>query len=236
VNLKVRRGSIHALIGPNGAGKTTCFNLITKFLPPTRGQILYNGQDITRGEGGRHRAARHGAQLPDLGDLPASDAARERARRAAAQLGTSFHFWRSESSLNVAQRPRAWNCSRMSASPPTRTDRRRAALRPQARARDRDDAGARPGNAAARRADLRHGPRGHRPRRRADPARRANRTVLMVEHNLSVVPICPTRSPCSRAARSSPRGPTAKCRRIPKSWRPIWAPAWRRTWLREHRF
>src|SRR3954447_27029127 len=34
VNLKIRRGSIHALIGPNGAGKTTCFNLLTKFLKP----------------------------------------------------------------------------------------------------------------------------------------------------------------------------------------------------------
>jgi len=48
VNLRVRRGSIHALIGPNGAGKTTCFNLLTKFLEPTRGEILFNGQDITR--------------------------------------------------------------------------------------------------------------------------------------------------------------------------------------------
>jgi ABC-type branched-subunit amino acid transport system ATPase component len=47
VNLKVRRGTIHALIGPNGAGKTTCFNLLTKFLQPTRGQILYKRQDIT---------------------------------------------------------------------------------------------------------------------------------------------------------------------------------------------
>ena len=48
VNLKVRRGTIHALIGPNGAGKTTCFNLLTKFLEPTRGQILFDGHDITR--------------------------------------------------------------------------------------------------------------------------------------------------------------------------------------------
>lgn len=48
VDLKVRRGSIHALIGPNGAGKTTCFNLLTKFLAPTRGTIVYNGRDITR--------------------------------------------------------------------------------------------------------------------------------------------------------------------------------------------
>jgi branched-chain amino acid transport system ATP-binding protein len=47
VNLKVQRGHIHALIGPNGAGKTTVFNLLTKFLPVTRGQILYKGQDIT---------------------------------------------------------------------------------------------------------------------------------------------------------------------------------------------
>ncbi|HOK12124.1 MAG TPA: ATP-binding cassette domain-containing protein, partial [Ottowia sp.] len=47
VNLKVQRGTIHALIGPNGAGKTTCFNLLTKFLEPTRGQILFDGQDIT---------------------------------------------------------------------------------------------------------------------------------------------------------------------------------------------
>ena len=47
VDLKVRRGTIHALIGPNGAGKTTTFNLLTKFLPPTSGTILFNGQDIT---------------------------------------------------------------------------------------------------------------------------------------------------------------------------------------------
>jgi branched-chain amino acid transport system ATP-binding protein len=47
VDLRVKRGSIHALIGPNGAGKTTCFNLLTKFLPPSRGTIVYNGRDIT---------------------------------------------------------------------------------------------------------------------------------------------------------------------------------------------
>ena len=48
VNLKVRRGTIHALIGPNGAGKTTVFNLLTKYHQPTAGQILFNGNDITR--------------------------------------------------------------------------------------------------------------------------------------------------------------------------------------------
>ena len=47
VDLKVRRGHIHALIGPNGAGKTTFFNLLTKFMIPTRGQIIYRGEDIT---------------------------------------------------------------------------------------------------------------------------------------------------------------------------------------------
>jgi branched-chain amino acid transport system ATP-binding protein len=47
VNLSVRRNSIHALIGPNGAGKTTCFNLLTKFHTPTSGRITYDDQDIT---------------------------------------------------------------------------------------------------------------------------------------------------------------------------------------------
>src|SRR5215813_7126370 len=47
VNLRVRRGTIHALIGPNGAGKTTCFNLLTRFLAPTKGSIFFKGRDIT---------------------------------------------------------------------------------------------------------------------------------------------------------------------------------------------
>src|SRR5256886_6489804 len=47
VNRRVARGTIHALIGPNGAGKTTCFNLLTKFMHPTRGRIVYKGRDIT---------------------------------------------------------------------------------------------------------------------------------------------------------------------------------------------
>ena len=56
VSLKVKRGSIHALIGPNGAGKTTCFNLLTKFLSPTRGSIHFNGTDITGHKSGANCA------------------------------------------------------------------------------------------------------------------------------------------------------------------------------------
>lgn len=50
VNLKVKRHSVHALIGPNGAGKTTCFNLLTTFLRPSSGQVLFNGRDISRSD------------------------------------------------------------------------------------------------------------------------------------------------------------------------------------------
>jgi branched-chain amino acid transport system ATP-binding protein len=47
VNLRILRGGVHALIGPNGAGKTTCFNLISKFLTPSSGRIIFDGQDTT---------------------------------------------------------------------------------------------------------------------------------------------------------------------------------------------
>jgi len=48
VDIDVAHARIHALIGPNGAGKTTVFNLLTKFLQPTRGKITLLGEDITR--------------------------------------------------------------------------------------------------------------------------------------------------------------------------------------------
>jgi len=101
VDIKVRQGSIHALIGPNGAGKTTVFNLLTKFLEPTRGQILYRGQDITRARPaelarrGIVRSFQISAIFPHLSVLENVRIALQR------KLGTSFHFWRSEASLQV---------------------------------------------------------------------------------------------------------------------------------------
>jgi len=101
VSLRVRRGSIHALIGPNGAGKTTCFNLLTKFLEPTTGTILFNGIDITRerpaqiARRGVIRSFQISAVFPHL-------TVRENVRIGLQrQLGTSFQFWRSERSLGV---------------------------------------------------------------------------------------------------------------------------------------
>ena len=95
VSLRVRRGSIHALIGPNGAGKTTTFNLLTKFHSPTRGSILFNGQDIT-GEApaqiarrGVVRSFQISAVFPHMSVLENVRIALQR------KLGVSFHFWRS---------------------------------------------------------------------------------------------------------------------------------------------
>ena len=101
VSIKVRRGAIHALIGPNGAGKTTTFNLLTKFLPPTRGTILYNGQDITRerpadvARRGIIRSFQISAVFPNLTCLENVRVALQRS------LGTSFHFWKREKTLDV---------------------------------------------------------------------------------------------------------------------------------------
>jgi branched-chain amino acid transport system ATP-binding protein len=106
VDLRVRRGQIHALIGPNGAGKTTCFNLLTKFLIPTSGQILYNGEDITFARAaevarrGVVRSFQVSAVFPRLTVLENVRVALQRT------LGTAFHFWRHESTLGVLD-PRA---------------------------------------------------------------------------------------------------------------------------------
>ncbi|MFV0680879.1 ABC transporter ATP-binding protein [Ottowia sp.] len=100
VNLNIRRGSIHALIGPNGAGKTTCFNLLTKFLEPTRGQILLDGHDITRekpaqiARRGVVRSFQISSTFPHMTVLENVRVALQQ------QLGTAFSFWKPERTLN----------------------------------------------------------------------------------------------------------------------------------------
>ncbi|WP_372659325.1 ABC transporter ATP-binding protein, partial [Hydrogenophaga sp.] len=99
VSLQVQRGTIHALIGPNGAGKTTCFNLLTKFLEPSSGQIRFNGHDITREQPaqiarrGVIRSFQISAVFPRMTLIENVRIGLQR------KLGTAFHFWRSEHSL-----------------------------------------------------------------------------------------------------------------------------------------
>lgn len=96
VNLEIRRGSIHAMIGPNGAGKTTCFNLLTKFLEPTSGRIVYKEQDITRAAPaaiarmGMVRSFQISAVFGHMTALQNVRIALQRRR------GDCFDFWRSE--------------------------------------------------------------------------------------------------------------------------------------------
>jgi len=100
VNLNIERGTIHALIGPNGAGKTTVFNLLTKFLIPTSGQILFNGNDITNmrsaeiARRGVIRSFQISAVFPHLTVLENVRIALQR------KEGNSFHFWKSEKVLD----------------------------------------------------------------------------------------------------------------------------------------
>lgn len=100
VSLQIREGHIHALIGPNGAGKTTFFNLLTHFLPATRGDIIYRGQTITGKKA--NQIARMGlvrsfqisavfGQMTVLENVRVALQSRE---------GNSFHFWKSQRSLD----------------------------------------------------------------------------------------------------------------------------------------
>ena len=99
VDLRVERGHIHALIGPNGAGKTTCFNLLTKFLAPTSGRILFNGRDISAARPaqvarmGVIRSFQISAVFPHMTVLENVRIGLQRG------LGGSFHFWRSSRTL-----------------------------------------------------------------------------------------------------------------------------------------
>lgn len=94
INLAVKQGSIHALIGPNGAGKTTFFNLLTKFLTPTSGSIIFEDKDITHrkpadiAQNGIIRSFQISSVFPHL-------SARNNVRIALQRkLGVSYHFWR----------------------------------------------------------------------------------------------------------------------------------------------
>ena len=88
------------MIGPNGAGKTTCFNLLTKFLQPTRGTIRFNNIDITGDQPakiarrGIVRSFQISAVFPHLTVLENVRIALQR------KLGASFHFWRSDKTLS----------------------------------------------------------------------------------------------------------------------------------------
>ncbi|MBT9290369.1 ABC transporter ATP-binding protein [Prosthecodimorpha staleyi] len=187
VNLSVRRGTIHALIGPNGAGKTTCFNLLTKFLTPSGGRILYKGEDITGlkpadvARLGLIRSFQISAVFPHLTALENVRVALQR------QRGNSFDFWRSKSVLGVYDARAAELLEDVglaefihSRAVELSYGRKRAleiattlALDPEMMLLDEPMAGM-----------------GHEDIERITALIRrvaANRTVLMVEHNLSVV-------------------------------------------------
>ena len=187
VNLRVARGSIHAMIGPNGAGKTTCFNLLTKFLTPTRGRIVFDGRDITAlkpadvARLGMVRSFQISAVFPHLTVLENVRIALQRHR------GGSFDFWRSKSALHALdERARALIADVGLSSYPhvlaveLPYGRKRAleiattlALDPQLLLLDEPTAGM-----------------GHDDIGRISALIKtvaATRTVLMVEHNLSVV-------------------------------------------------
>lgn len=100
VDLQVRRGTIHAIIGPNGAGKTTVFNLLTKFVPPSSGQIFFKGQEITGLDPARIarlgiiRSFQISATFPHMTVIENIQVALQR------RLGVSFKFWKSSTILD----------------------------------------------------------------------------------------------------------------------------------------
>ena len=187
VNLNVKRGTIHALIGPNGAGKTTVFNLLTKFLQPTKGAIHFNGIDISAEEPAQiaRRGVIRSFQISaTFGHMTALENVRVALQR---KLGTSLHFWRAVQSLDKLNGRAMELLEAVDLAGYARTlaaempyGRKRAleiattlALEPELMLLDEPTQGM-----------------GHEDVDRvADLIRKvaANRTVLMVEHNLSVV-------------------------------------------------
>jgi branched-chain amino acid transport system ATP-binding protein len=216
VDLKVRRGAIHALIGPNGAGKTTTFNLLTKFLVPTAGTILFNGQDITRerpadvARRGVIRSFQISAVFPNLTVLENVRIALQRT------LGTSFHFWKREKTLEVLneramallERVHLAKFARLNAGELAYGRKRTLeitttlAMEPELMLLDEPTAGM-----------------GHEDVDRVKELIRevaAGRTVLMVEHNMSVVSgICDTITVMARGAVLA-EGPYAEVSRNPQ--------------------
>ncbi|HEX3217386.1 MAG TPA: ABC transporter ATP-binding protein [Aestuariivirgaceae bacterium] len=187
VDLRIRRGTIHALIGPNGAGKSTCFNLLTKFIEPTSGSITYNGRDITGFEPveiarlGLVRSFQISAVFPHLSVLENVRVAVQR------QRGDSFDFWRPATVLRGLNERSVALLDAVGLTPwagilagELPYGRKRAleiattlALEPEMMLLDEPTSGM-TAEDVLRIADL---------IRRAS----AGRTVLMVEHNLSVV-------------------------------------------------
>ncbi len=187
VSLRVRRGTIHALIGPNGAGKTTCFNLLTHFLTPTRGRIRFNGREITGSRPadiarlGLVRSFQISAVFPHLSVLENVRVALQRQRGALVRLlavrACARRAQRQGTRADRCGRPRAVRAHAGGG----------AAVRPQARARDRDDLALDPEMLLL---DEPTAGMAHEDVERISALIKrvaANRTVLMVEHNLSVV-------------------------------------------------
>ena len=201
VNLRVRRGSIHALIGPNGAGKTTVFNLLTRFLTVTAGTIWFNGEEITAqrpaqiARRGVVRSFQISSTFPHMSVLENVRVALQR------KLSNSFHFWRSERGLSALdgrahELLAAVELAEYQNTPAVELPygRKRAlelattlALEPELLLLDEPTQGM-----------------GHEDVGRVvELIRRvaANRTVLMVEHNLSVVEdLCDTITVLARGA------------------------------------
>ncbi len=187
VNLNVKRGNIHALIGPNGAGKTTVFNLLTKFLQPTKGTIHFNGHDISNEEPAQiaRRGVIRSFQISaTFGHMTALENVRVALQR---KLGTSFHFWRSGRSLGQLNEPAMALLEAVDLIDYART---LAAEMPYGRKRALEIATTLALDPELMLLDEPTQGMGHEDVDRVvDLIRKVakNRTVLMVEHNLSVV-------------------------------------------------
>src|ERR1700681_3630144 len=216
VSLRVRRGEIHALIGPNGAGKTTFFNLLTKFLQPTSGSIFYRGKNITREQPadiarrGIVRSFQICAVFPHLTALENVRVALQRS------LNTSFYFWRSEKSLAKLDERAMQLLAEVRLDTLARTPaadlsygRKRAlelattlALEPELLLLDEPTQGM-----------------GHEDVSRVTQLIKqvsANRTVLMVEHNMSVVSSIADTISVLQRGRVIAAGPYAEVSRNPQ--------------------